>query len=86
MVVSHRAKNGLIHRKMGVDCPLVFTPIVETLLQNRPRQMNNWSSKYFAKLSVDIAFGLVFCNISSLGQCYARRILDSDKNLNPDNI
>ena len=34
----HLAKNGHIHRKMAVDCPLVITSIVETLFKTRPDQ------------------------------------------------
>ena len=38
LFVRHHAKNGLINRKMVVDCPPVITSICETLFQARQDQ------------------------------------------------
>ena len=37
-VVCHHAKNGPIHMKMVVDCPIVITSIDDTLLLTRSDQ------------------------------------------------
>ena len=43
-VGCHHAKNGLIHRKIIVDFPLVITSICDTIFKTRPDQMRkNWS-------------------------------------------
>ena len=34
MIVRHHAKNGPIHRKMVVDCPLVITSIVKIFFRS----------------------------------------------------
>ena len=47
-VECHHAKNGLVHKKMVVECPQMITSIGETLLQTRPGQRNDWSSQSFA--------------------------------------
>ena len=47
-VGCHHAKNGLIHRKIIVDFPLVITSIGDTLFQTRPGMRINWPSQSFA--------------------------------------
>ena len=43
-VECHHAKNGLIHRQIIVDFPLVITSICDTIFKTRPDQMRkNWS-------------------------------------------
>ena len=47
-------ENGLIPRKMVVDCPLATTSIGDTLFQTRPGMRNNWPIQSFAWLTLGL--------------------------------
>ena len=62
--VCHHAENRQTHRKMLVQCPIVITSLGETLLQTRPGNRNNWSTHYFAQLTLHwvlVSFSLSEC-------------------------
>ena len=37
-------ENGLLHRKMVVDCPIVIKSIGDTLFQTKPGMRNHWQA------------------------------------------
>ena len=58
MGVLHHAENGLIHRKMVVDWPLVIPtkakPFSRPDQTTRPGKRDNWSSQSFAQLPLGL--------------------------------